>query len=75
MGVADDRTVFVSFEGQATEHTPMFNGIDRIVFNHDLTKIVEVESKFSCGWVGGWMIGWVGYGGGGSSSAPLPAPV
>ncbi|GAB4819955.1 hypothetical protein N2152v2_007001 [Parachlorella kessleri] len=43
VGVADDCTVFCSFEGQATSRTPMFTGVDRFKFNKDLTKIVEVE--------------------------------
>ncbi len=44
--MADDCTVFCSFEGQATERTPMFTGVDRFRFNKELTKIKEVESEW-----------------------------
>lgn len=67
VGVADERTVFCSFEGQATEHSPMFAGVDRFVFSDDVSKIVEIESEY-----GRWGQGWAGAGtGSGAGAAPL----
>lgn len=43
MAPSDDWTIFVSFEGQAAERTPMFHGVDVFRFTPDGSKIKQVD--------------------------------
>ncbi|KAL4451238.1 hypothetical protein ABPG77_009310 [Micractinium sp. CCAP 211/92] len=50
-GVIDDHTMFVAFEGRATSHTPPFKGVDLFCFNHEATKIREIQ-VYRSNWLG-----------------------
>ncbi|KAI7839943.1 hypothetical protein COHA_006337 [Chlorella ohadii] len=50
-GFADNKSMFVSFEGQVNAKTPKFSGVDFFVFNNDATKIQEVQ-VFRSSWLG-----------------------
>lgn len=50
-GVADDHTLFCSFEGRATDKTPTFTGVDMFCFNDGATRIKEVQ-VYRSNWLG-----------------------
>jgi hypothetical protein len=50
-GFADNKSMFVSFEGRVNAKQPKFSGVDFFVFNNDATKIQEVQ-VFRSSWLG-----------------------
>lgn len=50
-GIVDNRSMFVSFEGQVSAKTPKFVGVDVFLFNSDASKIREVQ-VYRSNWLG-----------------------
>lgn len=50
-GVADNSSMFVSFEGQVSSKTAKFYGVDLFVFNDDSSRIQEVQ-VYRSNWLG-----------------------